>query len=217
MAQTLTSTLSSLRDVDGIVGSFVVNSDGELIAQDLPAYFAGVAEEVGPRVLRLRDALALSEGPVSACTVRYANHKLSFRSVPGAVLAVLAVATVNAPALRMAMNLVARKCASEDLSSYEPTSSRIPPVVSSAPPPPVAPVPPVAAVAAVSPNVPSAPPPRPSAPAFGTATLPSVPVSDVTAAALAARSAAPPASKPAEIPESGEKKRAVYFRGKRIG
>ncbi|HSC86870.1 MAG TPA: hypothetical protein VLC09_06345, partial [Polyangiaceae bacterium] len=117
MGANLKMVLSSLRDVDGIVGSFVVNSDGDLVAEDLPAYFAGVAEQVAPRAVRLRDALSLTEGSVSACTIRYADHKLSLRSVHGALLAVVASQGVNAPALRMAMNLVARKCSPEELAS----------------------------------------------------------------------------------------------------
>jgi len=115
--QDLATTLSSLRDLEGIVGSFVVSESGDVIAKDLPAYFDGVLEEVGPRLLRLRDALDLAEGDVSACNVRYAGYKLTVRSMQGAIITVIADAKVNGPALRMAMNLVVRRCGSEDLSS----------------------------------------------------------------------------------------------------
>jgi len=111
--QDLHQTLSSLRDLEGIVGSFVVSEAGDVVAKDLPAYFDGVLEEVGPRMLRLRDALDLAEGDVSSCNVRYAGYKLTLRSMDGALIAVIADAKINGPALRMAMNLVIRKCGSE--------------------------------------------------------------------------------------------------------
>lgn len=204
MVQSLASALTSLRDVDGIIGSFVVDSDGALVAQDLPAYFAGVAEEVGPRVHRLCDALSLSEGAVSTCTVRYANHKLALRSVNGALLAVLTIATVNAPALRIAMNLVARKCAERDLSpSSERAGSAPPPpqLTASTPPPSVAPV--------------SSAPRSPSSTA---ATLPAL-----VAPAYPVEPSAPPETRRsyAGAPDAGgptpKKERALFFRGKRIG
>jgi len=114
--QDLNQTLSSLRDLEGIVGSFVVSEAGDVVAKDLPAYFDGVLEEVGPRMLRLRDALDLAEGDVSSCNVRYAGYKLTLRSMDGALIAVIADAKINGPALRMAMNLVIRKCGSESAS-----------------------------------------------------------------------------------------------------
>lgn len=115
--QDLSTTLSSLRDLEGIVGSFVVSDSGELVAKDLPAYFDGVLEEVGPRMVRLRDALDLAEGDVTSCNIRYAGYKLTLRSMDGALIAVIADAKINGPALRMAMNLVIRKCGVEDLQS----------------------------------------------------------------------------------------------------
>lgn len=125
--QDLSTTLASLRDLEGIVGSFVVSDSGELVAKDLPSYFDGVLEEVGPRLLRLRDALDLAEGDVSSCNVRYAGYKLTIRSMQGALIAVIADAKINGPALRMAMNLVIRKCGPEELSRMSLT-----------PPPPTA-------------------------------------------------------------------------------
>lgn len=124
----LSTTLSSLRDLEGIVGSFVVSEEGEVVAKDLPAYFDGVLEEVGPRLLRLREALDLAEGDVSSCNVRFAGHKLTIRSIDGALIAVIAEAKINGPALRMAMNLVIRKCSSEDLTTPSSRSSLMPPV-----------------------------------------------------------------------------------------
>jgi|SRR6478609_6625009 len=124
--QDLTTTLSSLRDLEGIVGSFVVSETGDVVAKDLPAYFDGVLEEVGPRLLRLREALDMAEGDVSSCSVRYAGHKLTIRSIDTALLAVVADAKTNGPALRMAMNLVVRKCSAGDLNAPSSRISSVP-------------------------------------------------------------------------------------------
>lgn len=195
MGANLNQTLASLRDVDGIVGSFVVNAEGELVAQDLPSYFEGAAQEAASRAIRLRDALSLTEGSVSACTIRYADHKLSLRSVHGALLAVLANSTVNAPALRMAMNLVVKKCSPAELAQVGWTST----------PPQVAPV------------VPEPAPPL-AAPVVGTGTWPSIPVPPNTQ-----RTPLAPPVQAQHAPEGGQenhpplkKERAVFFRGKRV-
>jgi predicted regulator of Ras-like GTPase activity (Roadblock/LC7/MglB family) len=210
MVQSLASALSSLRDVEGTIGSFVVNGDGVLVAQDLPAYFAGVAEEVGPRVHRLCDALSLSEGAVSTCTVRYSNHKLALRSVNGALLAVLTVASVNAPALRMAMNLVARKCAAQNLSNPSEVSS------STQPPPSVAPS------TATTTAPPTASPPSIAAASSGVRSLSSTAATlpAMVAAQYPIEPSAPPETHRSYAPEGGatsKKERATFFRGKRIG
>jgi predicted regulator of Ras-like GTPase activity (Roadblock/LC7/MglB family) len=124
--QDLTTTLASLRDLEGIVGSFVVSEAGDVVAKDLPSYFDGVLEEVGPRLLRLREALDMAEGDVSSCAVRYAGHKLTIRSIDSALLAVIADSKTNGPALRMAMNLVIRKCSAGDLAAPSSRISSVP-------------------------------------------------------------------------------------------
>lgn len=136
MLQNLTASLASLRDLEGIVGSFVVGEEGELLAKDLPAYFDGVLEEVGPRLIRLRDAFDLAEGDVSSCAVRFKSHRLTIRSVEGALLAVIADSKINGPALRMAMNLVLKKCTPEELTSSRSSYLPPPPSYQQAPLPP---------------------------------------------------------------------------------
>ncbi len=119
--------LLSLKDLQGIVGSFLVSQTGAIIAQDMPSYFGSAAYDVGPRALRLREAMDLSEGDLDHCTIRYGNHKLSLKPVGGGVLTVLAEATVNAPALRMATNLVARKLGRMQLSDGTVQGTPAPP------------------------------------------------------------------------------------------
>lgn len=101
--------LESLKDLEGIVGSFFVSHSGGIVAQDLPSYFGSAAYDVGPRTLRLREAMDLSGGELDHCILRYGQHKLSLKPVGDGILTILCSASVNAPALRMATNLVARK------------------------------------------------------------------------------------------------------------
>lgn len=104
-----TSTLQSLRDLNGIFGSFLVADSGDVVAQDLPAYFGAAACEIGPRAQRLQEALSLNQGPLNQCVLRYGEHKISLRPVKGGLLTIIASSDVNLPALRMASNLVAKK------------------------------------------------------------------------------------------------------------
>ncbi|HEX6765323.1 MAG TPA: roadblock/LC7 domain-containing protein [Polyangiaceae bacterium] len=105
----LSQALSGLRDVDDVQGSFLLGDDGELIARDLPAAFgAELLAHVGPRLVRLRETFDDSLG-ATAVTMRFSDHKLYVRAIGSRLLCVLTGADVNGPALRMAMNLVARR------------------------------------------------------------------------------------------------------------
>ncbi|HEV8550216.1 MAG TPA: roadblock/LC7 domain-containing protein [Polyangiaceae bacterium] len=130
----VTETLQGLRDVDEVHGSFLLGPGGELLARDLPAVFdAGIFEEVGPRLVRLRETLEATGGDLGVLTLRFTDHKLHVRSVGAHLLGVLTSAKVNGPALRMAINLVARRVASH----AGHLESEVPPEVApNVPPPP---------------------------------------------------------------------------------
>lgn len=153
MTQSVEETLRTLQDVEGIVGSCLFRNGGEMVAQDLPSFFGTAAEEVGPRMARLHDAVALAEGKLSHFVIRYGQHKLCSRPLDGAILAVLSQTDVNMPALRMAMNLVARKLNQMDIERLstalvdpDPTDHRAPlqtaPAIDASPPAAPAPPPP---------------------------------------------------------------------------
>ncbi len=125
----VTETLAGLRDVDDVQGSFLLGGAGELVARDLPAVFdAEIFGEIGPRLIRLRETLEADGDDVSALTLRFSDHKLHLRAVGGFLLGVVTNATVNAPALRMAINLVTRRVAASardlrsQIDSETPTS-----------------------------------------------------------------------------------------------
>jgi len=108
----VTETLTGLRDVDDVQGSFLLGKTGELVARDLPSVFhSEIFGEIGPRLVRLRETLESSGGDLTTLTLRFSEHKLHLRSVGALLLGVITAAKVNGPALRMAMNLVTRRVA----------------------------------------------------------------------------------------------------------
>ncbi len=101
--------LVGLRDVDDVHGSFLLGWGGELLGRDLPAVFRDeLFSDVGPRLARLRETLETNGQVVGTLVLRFSEHKLHVRAVGERLLCVITGAKVNAPALRMAMNLVAR-------------------------------------------------------------------------------------------------------------
>ena len=152
-------TLRTLRDVQGVYGSFVVSSSGALVARDLPTIFDGdLFAEVGPRVTRLYETIGSGGDELESCMLRYAEHKVYLRRMAWGVLGVLSTVAVNMPALRMVANLVIRKIDPEVQAGS--LASSVPPAPSAAAPS----IPPPSAIPSVPPPVPvahsSAPPPR---------------------------------------------------------
>lgn len=210
----LIRTLETLKDLDGIFGSFLVNEAGTVVAQDLPSYFGTAAQDVGPRAQRFQEALSMTEGEVAYCILRFGNYKLALRKVKGAVLAIVGSNDINMSALRMAMNLVVRKLSSQNLEAYAPIDDAS---VLHTPLP----------LAAHSPAPPSHSPlpqgtydPSPIAPHVSLQGSPAAPTVDSTSTARDQPSTrAPRRGQPLGAPEAGAgrgKKRAVYFRGKRV-
>jgi predicted regulator of Ras-like GTPase activity (Roadblock/LC7/MglB family) len=102
--------LHTLRDVEGVRGSFALNEAGQLLAQDLPATFdTALFAVVGPRVVRFYDALAAQGDAVQQIVMRFTRHELQIRPGRGAFLCVLCESDTNAAALNMAMALAARR------------------------------------------------------------------------------------------------------------
>jgi predicted regulator of Ras-like GTPase activity (Roadblock/LC7/MglB family) len=145
-------TLHSLRDVDGVHGSFVIGPSGALVAKDLPAIFDGeLFAEVGPRVARLYEAFVSGGEEMDACVLRFAEHKLYVRKMRAGMIGTISASRVNMAALRMVVNLVIRRLDPE----MGRTSVATPALPRTPPPPPVSP-----------PASQSRPPPRVSAPAM---------------------------------------------------
>jgi len=109
----IAEALTGLRDVDDVHGSFLLSGGGQLLARDLPSMFhSEIFGEIGPRLVRLRETLESEGDSVGSLTLRFSEHKLHLRAVGALLLGVVTTAKVNGPALRMALNLVAKRVAS---------------------------------------------------------------------------------------------------------
>lgn len=104
-------SLHSLRDIEGVYGSFIVDANGETVARDLPALFDDhTLTESGERIVRLWEVLS-EDGAPEYALVEFAEYSLFLRGVastPGC-LCVVVPPTVNLLALRLASKWVARE------------------------------------------------------------------------------------------------------------
>jgi predicted regulator of Ras-like GTPase activity (Roadblock/LC7/MglB family) len=106
----LVTSLATLKDVAGIMGSFVFADDGRLVAREIPAMFDDTAlAEASGRLTRLRDTFAAVGDRLDVAVVRFRDHKLYLKALGAGMLCILAEGGVNMPALRMAANLVGRR------------------------------------------------------------------------------------------------------------
>jgi hypothetical protein len=108
-AAPLQNALDVLKDVDGVLGSFVIMEDGQLLCRDMGAFFTDeLLLDVGPRVLRLASAFSTANEHVISCSLQYGEHMLHVRFMERGRLCVLTAREINAPAVRMVMNMVVR-------------------------------------------------------------------------------------------------------------
>jgi predicted regulator of Ras-like GTPase activity (Roadblock/LC7/MglB family) len=111
-AADLLASLGTLKDVSGIMGSFVFTEDGRLVAREIPALFDdGALAEASGRLTRLRETFAAVGDDLDVAVVRFRDHKLYLKKLGAGMLCIVAEGSVNMPALRMAANLVSRRIA----------------------------------------------------------------------------------------------------------
>jgi hypothetical protein len=139
--------LRSLRDVEGVIGSFIWHKNDGLLVRDLPVYFdSSILNEVGPRIERIYEAFRGAGDELDGATLSYAVYKLHLRELDLAYIAVVSGADVNAPTLKMAMHVVGRGVCAEleaatapqvDTSQPQPMATEPAPARVSATPPPL--------------------------------------------------------------------------------
>ncbi len=134
VAESVRASLATLKDVAGIMGSFVCMPDGRLVSREIPAMFDdGALVEAGSRLIRVREAFAAGGDELEVGVVRFRDHRIYVKVVGSGMLLILAEGEVNMPALRMAANLVGRRIApAVALAEAEPPPARDAPA--SAPP-----------------------------------------------------------------------------------
>jgi predicted regulator of Ras-like GTPase activity (Roadblock/LC7/MglB family) len=100
--------LQSLRDIDGVYGSFVVDATGEPTARDLPAVFdEHTLAESGFRIARLWEVVSEGGAPEYAM-LEFSEYCLFLRRIATGCLCVVVPPQVNVLALRLAARWVAR-------------------------------------------------------------------------------------------------------------
>jgi predicted regulator of Ras-like GTPase activity (Roadblock/LC7/MglB family) len=105
--------LTSLLDVVGVEGSFLVNGTGALAAWNMPSTVEEeILDEAGAKLARLRQAFAVAGQELDFCTVRFARYKLCLKASDAGIICVLTRPDVNLPALRMALKLILHQIAS---------------------------------------------------------------------------------------------------------
>jgi hypothetical protein len=100
--------LSSLKDIGGVYGSFVVDASGGLTLRDLPAVIDNAAlREAGPRIARLWGAFP-DDDPPEYVMLEFSSHQVFIRKFEAGSLCVFVPPNVNRLALKMAASFVAR-------------------------------------------------------------------------------------------------------------
>src|SRR3954451_21952257 len=104
------ATLATLRDIEGVLGSFLVDEAGQLMARDMPGVFDDATlNSASVRLSRLRGALESDTPAFNGCVARFGEHLLVVRPVARRLLCVLVPRGANLTALQMGTNLVARR------------------------------------------------------------------------------------------------------------
>ena len=102
--------LSGLRDVQGVIGSFVCDSQGTPLAAALPHFFSRADLTcAGARMISIFEAMAELEAAPQSCTLYFSEHRLYAHLFGGGCLGIIAESSVNVRALRMASRLAQRK------------------------------------------------------------------------------------------------------------
>lgn len=102
------SLLDDLRQVPGVLGAMLVDSEGALRLQRLPSPFAARAQDAAPRLAVLLDALAAGRGMHCFC-LRFLEHRLHVLPTSSGFLCVLSELWGPVAMLKMAMNVAAKR------------------------------------------------------------------------------------------------------------
>lgn len=121
-----TDALSSLKDIEGVYGSFVVDSSGGLTLRDLPAVIDNAAlREAGPRIARLWGAFP-EDDPPEYVLLEFVSHQVFIKKFESGSLCVFVPPNVNRLALKMAANFVGRWLDSQTVSAPPPEAEAAP-------------------------------------------------------------------------------------------
>ena len=106
--------LAALKDIHGVEGSFVMNTNGELVCRQMPAIFADeIFSELGRRLLGIYSTFDLQVSQFDDLLLKFDGYWLYIRRAAHGFLSILTSETVNYPALKMASNLALSQLTSQ--------------------------------------------------------------------------------------------------------
>jgi hypothetical protein len=145
------TVLSSLKDIPGVVGSFVLTPQGVLLAKEMPSvYPVAIFPELGRRLVSVGEVLEQQTAAFQELLLKFEGSWLFVRRTAQCLLSVLVAETVNYPALRMATNVALKQLHDHIATLPAPAA-----IAEPAPEPP--PVPVISVAATDAPSAPVAP------------------------------------------------------------
>ncbi len=133
--------LAALKDIHGVEGSFVMNTNGELVCRQMPSIFADeIFAELGRRLLGIYSTFDLQVSQFDDLLLKFDGYWLYIRRASHGFLSILTSETVNYPALKMASNLALSQLTSQIQSAKPISTAPAAQVVAAAPSPAPAPV-----------------------------------------------------------------------------
>lgn len=112
--------LTALKDIPGVVGSFVLNDKGALVSREMPAIYPDdIYPEMGRRLIGVYEAIALQMASLGDFLLKFDGYWFLCRRTTQCFLGILTTESVNYPALKMATN-VALKQLDAQVSSMPP-------------------------------------------------------------------------------------------------
>lgn len=144
--------LSALKDIPGVVGSFVLTPQGALAGREMPAIYPDeIFPELGRRLATIGEVLESQMGKTREMLMKFEGYWVFVRHTAECLFAVLVAEATNFPALRMATN-VALKQITDQMKASAPAAATTTAV--EAPVPAPAPVAPAAALPKAAPAKP---------------------------------------------------------------
>lgn len=102
--------LTALKDIPGVVGSFVLADQGALLCREMPAIYPdAIFPELARRLVGMKEAVETQASPFSDLLLKFDAFWLLNRRASKCTLSILTTQAVNYPALRMATNVALKQ------------------------------------------------------------------------------------------------------------
>lgn len=126
-------SLTALRDIPGVFGSFLLTADGLLAQRDMPGVYPDAAfADIGRRLEAIAETSSAVVRGYYELLAKFNGYWFFSRRTPNGTLNIVAEEHVNFPALRMAANVAIRHLTATPLAPM-PTETADPLATSHAP------------------------------------------------------------------------------------